>query len=97
MAKKKEKLVDLKPKAEKVTKEELANIQEKVGAINQTQMQIGGLELQKQAAFERIKELQMNLNAVQNDLKTTYGDVSVNLNDGTLKQVERDGPVDQKN
>ena len=80
----------------KVTKEELENLQEKVGSINNLQMEIGGLEIQKNMAYERLKELQINLNAVQNSLNKKYGTVTVNINDGSLKPMEI-GQVNKKN
>tara|TARA_R100000152_G_C6734355_1_gene158685 strand:+ start:40 stop:309 length:270 start_codon:yes stop_codon:yes gene_type:complete len=80
----------------KVTKEELENLQEKVGSINNLQMEIGGLEIQKNMAYERLKELQINLNAVQNSLNKKYGTVTVNINDGSLKPMEN-GQVNKKN
>ena len=44
---KKEKMVDLKPKAEKITDNQLKTLQGVVSNINQTQMEIGRLETQK--------------------------------------------------
>jgi hypothetical protein len=77
-----------KAAATKVTAEELKNVQEKVTIINRQQMEIGGLEMQKQVAIERLKEAQGSLGVVQRSLETKYGKVSVNLNDGSLKPME---------
>ena len=52
-------------KNKKLTKKELESIQGRVNGINQLQMQIGGLEVQKNAAVSQIKELQNELNVVQ--------------------------------
>tara|TARA_Y100001938_G_C7919632_1_gene343755 strand:+ start:453 stop:722 length:270 start_codon:yes stop_codon:yes gene_type:complete len=80
----------------KVTREELESLQDKVGSINKLQMEIGGLEIQKNMSYERLKELQINLNAVQNSLNKKYGTVTVNINDGSLKPMEN-GQVNKKN
>ena len=84
-----------KAAATKVTADELKNIQEKVTVINRQQMDIGGLEMQKQISIERLKEAQGALTVVQQDLEKKYGKVSVNLNDGSLKNVE--DAADSKN
>ena len=38
---KKEEIVDLKPKAEKITEEQLKKLQDTVNAINKSQLEIG--------------------------------------------------------
>ena len=84
-----------KPAATKVTAEELKNIQDKVTVINRHQMEIGGLEMQKQVAIELLKESQGSLGVVQKSLEKKYGQVSVNLNDGSLKPMKDE--ADKKN
>ena len=92
----KEEIIDLVPKAEKITDEQLKVVQEKVNQINQTQMQIGGLEVQKGIALEKLKIIQVELGAVQKELEEEYGKVSVNLNDGSLSELPED-EADKKN
>ena len=79
----------------KLTKDELSNIQEKVNNINNLQMNVGGLELQKAIAIERVKEAQGALQVVQDSLEKKYGRVSVNINDGSLKEIKDE--VNKKN
>jgi len=74
-------------KATKVTKDELKSIQDKVNKINSIQMQIGGMEVQKLQAIDHIKSLQTELNVIQTSLESKYGKVSVNITDGSLKQI----------
>ena len=81
----------------KVTSEELEDIRKFVDAINQTQLQVGALEVQKTQHIERIKMIQKSLIDFQAKLKEIYGDVSVNINDGTIKPIEDGGTVDKKN
>jgi allophanate hydrolase subunit 1 len=78
--------------SKKIKKEELKSIQDKVQAINNVQMQIGGLEVQKSIAIEKLKAFQQELNVVQKTLEDKYGKVSVNITDGTIKEIE-DGPL----
>ena len=84
------KIEDIAQDVTKITEEELKGIQEKVGQINQLQMQVGGLEVQKTIGIENIKTVQGELGKLQNELEEKYGKVSVNLQDGTIKPVEED-------
>ena len=85
-------------KVEKITDEELKSVQEKVGQINQVQMQVGGLATQQAFGIDQIKHLQDELKVIQDGLEEKYGKVSVNLQDGTIKDIpEEDGQPDTKN
>jgi hypothetical protein len=82
---KKEEVIDLKPKA---------GIQDKVGQINNLQMQIGGLTVQQSKAVEMLESLQTELNVIQTSLESKYGKVSVNIQDGSLKEIPKEnGPL----
>ena len=84
------KIEDIAQDVKKITEEELKGVQEKVGQINQLQMQVGGLEVQKTIGIENIKTVQGELGKLQNELEEKYGKVSVNLQDGTIKPIEED-------
>ena len=71
----------------KITEEELKLVQEKVGKMNQLQMQVGGLEVQKQMVISQVGVVQGELNEVQKSLEEAYGQVSVNLQDGTITEI----------
>ena len=73
----------------KITDEELQKIQTLVKSINQLQSQIGGLEIQKSIAMQRIHAFQRDVDIFQVDLKNKYGDVSVSLQDGILKPTPK--------
>ena len=77
-------------KVEKITDEELKSVQEKVGQINQVQMQVGGLATQQAFGIDQIKHLQDELKVIQDALEDKYGKVSVNLQDGTIKEISEE-------
>ena len=79
-----------KAKPTKVTNEELNTIQEYVKAINKTQMDVGGLAYQQQVGIQKIATLQDKLNEFNVGLHKKYGKVSVNINDGTLKETSNE-------
>ena len=91
----KEKLVDLAPKAEKITDEQLKDLQGIIGQVNQAQLSVGQLETQKAGIMAGIGDLQMKLKSMQDSLEEEYGKVTVNIQDGTIKDIE-DAP-DTKN
>ena len=84
----KEKLVDLAPKAEKITEEQLKDLQGIIGQVNQAQLSVGQLETQKAGIMAGIGDLQMKLKSMQDSLEEEYGKVTVNIQDGTIKELE---------
>ncbi len=85
---KKEKVVDLAPKPEKVTEEELSKIQGAVNRINQAQMNIGQLESQKHQALHFIAGVNDELTRIQNELQSQYGTFDINITDGVINYPE---------
>ena len=84
------KVEDIAQDVNKITDEELKSVQEKVNVINQVQMQIGGLEVQKNIALDTIKAGHVDLQVIQKELEEKYGKVSVNLTDGTISEIPED-------
>ena len=77
----------------KITEEQLKDLQELVGKINHASSQIGGLELQKQAFVGQAAEHQRDLNKLQEKLEKSYGKVQVDINDGSFKPIEEEAQV----
>ena len=95
MAKTKEKIVDLKPKAEKISEEQLKKVQQTVNSINKTQLQIGAYELQKHELLHGIAGLRDELTKLQAEFKDEYGTFDINITDGKINYPEN-GEVDKK-
>ena len=93
--KKKEKIVDLKPKAEKVTEDQLKRIKGAVDRINSTTMSIGQLEARKHQALHFLAGVNDELVLLQNELKDQYGTDDISIEDGTIKYPEN-GEADKK-
>ena len=91
MGKKKDKVLDLKP--EKISEEELTELQKIVSAINRLQFDIGTLEAQKHGALHALFEGNDKLNEIQNKFNEKYGTGDVNIQDGTINYKE-DEPSD---
>ena len=75
-------------KVNKITEKELVALQEKVQGINQLQMQVGALEMQKLEVVNIFNKLRGEMEAMQAGLTESYGDVSISLSDGTITDAD---------
>lgn len=75
---------------EKITEEQLKQLQELVGTINNAQTQLGGIEMQKHQLLHQVSEVQGKMQEFQAELEKEYGKVSINIQDGTITQEEED-------
>jgi hypothetical protein len=85
-----EKTIDLTPKADKITDEQLQEVQSLLNEINKNQLSIGQLETQKAVIIEGVGQLQVKLREVQNSLEKEYGQVSINIQDGSISELPQD-------
>ena len=85
---KKEKVVDLKPKAEKITDEQLRRVQETVSSLNQCNFEIGGLENQKHELLHALANVIDKQKELAKELEEQYGKINVNLEDGSYEVIE---------
>lgn len=79
--------------SKKLTQEELKELQEAVNGMNNLQLQIGGLEAQKHELLHSMEEAKVKLAEVQKQLEEVYGQVSVDIQTGDIKEEE----IDTKN
>ena len=77
----------------KITPEQLEELQGYVGKLNNAASQIGNLELQKHQLQHAASEVQNDLNKFQAKLEEKYGKVQINIQDGTYKPIEEEAEV----
>ena len=87
---KKEKVVDLKPKVDKIKKEHLDDLQKAVNHVNGLQFNIGRIEMQKHSALHDLAQGQDRITMLQEELIKEYGTYDVNLTDGTINWPENE-------
>ena len=80
----KEKTVELKPKAEKISEEHLKQLQQIVNNINGIQFNIGKIESQKHTLLHDLVKNQDRITLMQDVLMKEYGNYDVNLTDGAI-------------
>ena len=78
----------------KITQEQLEELQGYVGKLNNAAAQIGNLELQKHQINHAATEVQSDLNKFQAKLEEKYGRVQINIQDGTYKPIEEEEVVE---
>jgi len=93
---KKEKIVDLKPKAEKITDEQLQKVQGIVNTINRAQLDLGMLETRKHNMLHNITTIQDQLTIMQNEFEKEYGTYDINIQTGVINYKEENVEADKK-
>jgi len=84
MAKKKEKVIDLKPKADKISDIHLDELQRVVNTLNGIQFNVGKIEAQKHKLLHDLAKVQDKITLFQDKLVKEYGTYDINLDDGTI-------------
>ena len=77
----------------KITDEQLTKLQGLVQTINNAQLTLGQVESQKYEIIAAIPVMKKDLQEFQAELEKEYGKVNVNIQDGTIKDLE-DGQAD---
>ena len=90
---KKEKVVDLKPKAEKITPEQLKKVQDTVNNMNRSQLEIGSMELRKHDLLHGIAGLRDELTLLQKEFEKEYGTFDIDIQTGTINYPKENGKV----
>ena len=91
---KKDKVVDLKPKAEKISEEQLKELQKTISAVNKLKFDIGTLEVQKHSLLHALFQGNDKVLDLQNKFQEEYGTFDVNIQDGTINY--KDEQTDKK-
>ena len=93
---KKEKIVDLKSKPEKITDDQLKRVQGCINDLNRAQLDIGSLEVRKHEMMHNVAGLRESLTSLQKEFEKEYGTFDINIQDGTINYLEENGEADKK-
>ena len=83
---KKEELVDLKPKVDKISDEHLKELQGLLNITNNLQFNIGKLEGQKHSLLHELSVTQKKVIEMQDKFSKEYGTFDINIIDGTINR-----------
>lgn len=90
-----DKVVDLKPRAERISNEQLQKAQGLINAVNRAQMDLGILETRKHGLLHDVATVQDQLTVMQGTFEKEYGTANINIQDGTIN-YEEDAETDKK-
>ena len=93
---KKEELVDLTPKPEKITDEQLKETQDLINEINRLQMEIGMMETKKHAVLHHISVSQEGIGKIREKFEEEYGTADVDIQTGIINYPSENGEADKK-
>jgi len=77
-----------KEKVNKITDKELELVQDQQRNLNKVLGSIGVLEMQKSALVNRVNELEKEVEETKKDLEKTYGNINIDLSDGSFVFIE---------
>ena len=93
---KKEKIVDLTPKPEKITGEHLGNLQNTVRTMDRLTAELGRMDLQKYAVLKSLDRVQVEIDKLRTEFIHEYGTFDINIEDGTINYPPENGETDKK-
>ena len=93
--KKKEEIIDLS-KPEKITEEQLKEVQTTINDINKSQLEIGSMETRKHNLLHQISLSQEKIGEMQIKFESEYGTSDINIQDGTINYPKENGEVNKK-
>jgi hypothetical protein len=91
-----DKIVDLKPKAEKITDKELNLLQSTIKTVEHFTNDIGRLEIQKNILIQALVPHQKNIEVMRKEFNEEYGTDEINIQDGTINYPPENGETDKK-
>ena len=91
----KSKTVDLKPKTDKITKEQLTKLQEMISIINKIKFEIGSIEATKHNLLHTLTKESDKVIEIQEEFQEQYGTFDINIQDGTINY--KDEQTNKKN
>jgi hypothetical protein len=72
----------------KISEKQLEQLQKFVQGLNQAQAQLGQIEIEKHNLLHQAGEIQSELQKFQKELEEEYGQVSINIQDGSYKEIQ---------
>ena len=83
-------------KPEKITKEQLEEVQKLINDINRSQMELGQIETKKHAILHHVSMLQEGVGKLRETFEKDYGTSDINIQDGIINYTKENGEADKK-
>ena len=73
-----------------ITEEQLKTVQEQQAKLTEGLRTLGVLDVQKQNVHAQIAELSKEIEATKKELEDEYGQVNIDLKDGSYTEIEKE-------
>ena len=83
-------------KPDKVTDEQLKEVQNLVNEINRSQMELGQIETKKHAILHSVSALQEAIGSMRDTFEKDYGTSDINIQDGIINYPKENGEVNKE-
>jgi len=89
-----EKVINLAPKPEKITDQELNKLQSTVKTIDHVTIDIGNLEIKKYSLLKALERVQDEIQEMRGSFYKYYGTDNINIQDGSISYPEEPKQAD---
>ena len=83
-------------KPEKITDEQLKEVQDLINNINRSQMELGQMETKKHAMLHNVSMLQEGVGKVRDEFEKEYGTADVDIQTGIINYPIENGEADKE-
>jgi hypothetical protein len=91
-----EEVIDMTPKPEKISEQQLARLQATVKTVDQLTHEVGTIEVRKHALLKAMESVQTKIEVIRVELKDQYGTDDINIHDGTIGYRKENGETDKE-
>ena len=85
-----------KEEVKKIEEQELTTVKEQQGKIQQVVMDLGALEVRKAEILGVYSKFAKELDVTKKELEDKYGQVNINLQDGSYEKIKEEDKVESK-
>ena len=83
-------------KPEKITDEQLKEVQQLINEINRSQMELGQMETKKHAILHNISALQEGVGGMRDTFEKDYGTADIDILTGVINYPKENGEANKK-
>ena len=83
-------------KVNKIEEQELTKVKEQTGKIQQCVLDLGSLEVKKADIMKAYSKFLEELDVTKKELEEKYGQVNINLTDGSYEEVKEEEKTEEK-
>ena len=82
------KKVDLAIKPEKITEEQLKEVQQVISTANQIKLEVGNIEARKHMLLHELDVINRKMSEINKSLEEEYGKMDIDINTGAVNYPE---------